>query len=274
MQLSDWIQQATARLTTAQIASPKLEAQVLAAHVLLVDRTFILTHPEHEFNELAGEALLQRRQAHEPLAYILGYREFFGRRFRVNPDVLIPRPDTETLIEEALKLPNQPVTVLDIGTGSGCIAVTLKLEKPSWTVTATDVSADALQVARENAETLGAECTFRISDLFEHIEDQQFDLIVSNPPYIVNDYPLEAEVADHEPTLALFGGADGLDIYRRLAEQARDHLAPEGQLILEIGFDQGTTVPDLFERAGWSTEVLKDLSGNDRVVIAKPSPQG
>jgi len=270
MQLSDWIQQATARLTIARISSPKLEAQVLAAHILLVDRTFILTHPEQEFNKFAGESLLQRREAHEPLAYILGYREFFGRKFRVNPDVLIPRPDTETLIEEALKFPNEPLNVLDIGTGSGCIAITLKLERPKWNITATDISADALQVARENAEILGAECTFRISDLFEHLANQKFDLISSNPPYIVNEYPLDPEVAIHEPCLALFGGIDGLDFYRQIAQQAKNYLTANGSLILEIGFDQGTSVPELFVELDWNTQLVQDLGGNDRIVIANP----
>ena len=190
MLLSEWLIQATDRLSQAGFISAKMEAQVLAGHAMLVDRAWVLSHPEHGVNDLALEALLQRRENGEPLAYILGYREFYSRRFRVDTNVLIPRHETEVLIETALQIENKLLRVLDIGTGSGCIAVTLKLERPDWSVWATDISFPALQVARENAETLGADVTFRHSNLFEQLEHETFDLIVSNPPYIGRDEPL------------------------------------------------------------------------------------
>ena len=143
MQLNEWLTSASARLGAAGVTAHKLEAQVLAGHVMLVDRTWVLTHSDHEVNELALEGVLQRRESGEPLAYILGYREFYSRRFRVDSNVLIPRQETECLVEAALALPSDNMRVLDIGTGSGCIAITLKLERPTWEVWATDISSSA-----------------------------------------------------------------------------------------------------------------------------------
>ncbi len=268
MEIGPWVNQAAARLEQAGIASPRLEAQLLAAHVLLVDRTYILTHPSGELNELAAEQLLQRRESQEPLAYILGYREFYGRRFRVTPSVLIPRQETELLVEEALRLPNsQPPTphrILDVGTGSGCIAITLKLERPDWDVWAVDISGAALQVARENAETLGAEITFRHSDLFSALKGEKFELILSNPPYVGIEEPLPDEIKNHEPPTALFADNKGLKIYQQLAATYRDYLTENGTVILEIGQSQGEAVAKLFQG-----QILQDLSGNDRAVKAQ-----
>ena len=262
MTVGEWIPAATQRLERAGVTSARLEAQLLAAHVLIVDRTYILTHPEAELNELAAETLVQRRESQEPLAYILGYREFYGRKFRVTPSVLIPRQETELLIEEALKLPTS-LRVVDIGTGSGCIAITLKLERPDWDVWAVDISGAALQVARENAETLGAEITFRHSDLFSGLEGERFDLILSNPPYIGIEEPLPAEIRNHEPPTALFADNHGLKIYQQLADAYRHQLNEGGRILLEIGQSQGPAVAELFQG-----EILKDLSGNDRAVRA------
>jgi release factor glutamine methyltransferase len=231
--------------------------------VLMLDRSFVLTHPEHEVNELALEQLLQRRENHEPLAYILGYREFYGRRFRVDRSVLIPRHETEVLIEEALKFESKSARVLDLGTGSGCIAVTLKLERPLWLVDAVDISNAALQVARENAETLGADVTFRLSDLFEHVLQPQYDLIVSNPPYIGLDEPLPIEVKEFEPKQALYADDHGMAIYKRIAASVFDHLSEGGHLILEIGQTQGGAIQELFPTA----TIVRDLDGNDRVAV-------
>jgi release factor glutamine methyltransferase len=263
MQLNEWLTSASSRLSAAGVTAHKLEAQVLAGHVMLVDRTWVLTHPEHQVNELALEGLLQRRESGEPLAYILGYREFFSRRFRVDSNVLIPRQETECLVEAALALPGDNMRVLDIGTGSGCIAITLKLERPTWEVWATDISSSALQVARENAETLGADITFRHSDLLAQLEGEKFDLIVSNPPYIGRDEVIPNEVRDYEPDSALFADSHGLALYQKLSRQILDHLNSGGLLILEIGQDQGSSVQKLF----YGSTVLKDLSGNDRVVV-------
>lgn len=262
MTLTEWLPFASRRLQSAGVSAHKLEAQVLAAHSLLVDRTFVLTHPEHEVNDLALEVLLQRRENGEPLAYILGYREFFSRRFRVDPNVLIPRHETETLVETALRFKPEICSVLDIGTGSGCIAITLKLERPNWEVWATDISSSALQVARENAETLGADICFRHSDLLSQLDGETFDLIVCNPPYIGRDEVLPREVKDFEPDSALFADDNGLSLYHILAEQAPKHLRPGGQIILEIGYQQGESVSALFP----GSKVIRDLDGNDRVV--------
>ena len=263
MRLSEWLPVASSRLQAAGVSAHKLEAQVLAAHAMLVDRTWVLTHPEHEANEFALEGLMQRRENGEPLAYILGYREFFGRRFRVDTNVLIPRHETEVLVETALDFAKPAAKVLDIGTGSGCIAITLKLERPDWEVWATDISSSALQVARENAETLGADITFRHSDLLEQLEGEMFDLIVSNPPYIGRDEALPSEVKEFEPSSALFAENSGLALYEQLADHAPRQLNPAGQVILEIGQDQGQSVSALFP----GSKVIKDLDGNDRVVI-------
>jgi release factor glutamine methyltransferase len=262
MQLYEWLINASTRLHAVGVAAHKLEAQVLAGHVMLVDRTWVLTHPEHKVNELALEGLLQRRESGEPLAYILGYREFFSRRFRVDPNVLVPRQETEILVETALGLPGEQLRVLDIGTGSGCIAITLKLERPNWEVWATDISCSALQVARENAETLGADITFRHSDLLEQLQGEKFDLIVSNPPYIGRDEVIPNEVRDYEPDSALFSNDGGLAIYRALAQQAPSHLTDEGRLIVEIGQTQGPAVSLQFP-GSW---IIKDLDKNDRVL--------
>ena len=262
MQLQQWLLQASNRLSAAGVSAHRLESQVLAAHAMLVDRTWVLTHPDHEVNDLALEGLLQRRENSEPLAYILGYREFFGRRFRVDPNVLIPRQETEVLVETALEFRPDLASVLDIGTGSGCIAITLKLERPNWNVWATDISGPALQVARENAETLGADICFRHSDLLAQLDGEKFDLIVSNPPYIGREEELSREVRDFEPGSALFADDHGLAIYRQLAEHAPAFLRPGGQIILEIGYRQGEKVSAMFP----GSEVIKDLDGNDRVV--------
>lgn len=268
MRLDDWLRQAESRLGQCGISSPRLEAQMLARHVLRVDRCWLLTHPEHEFNELAGETLLQRREAQEPLAYILGHREFFGRSFHVSPAVLIPRHETEVLIETALAHGRKDANVLDIGTGSGCIAITLERERPDWTVTAVDISPAALSVARRNAEDLGSDVRFLHSDGFTELLGESFDLIVSNPPYIGRGEPLDTEVVDHEPHLALFSGDTGLEFYQRLSVEAPAYLSDGGLLMLEVGYRQAKEVRDLFESAGWEhVETVEDLDRTPRVVM-------
>ena len=222
----------------------------------------------------------------KPVSYITGMKEFMGLEFAVNEAVLIPRPETELLVEEAVKEleaisreAEAVPRVLDLCTGSGAIAVSIRHFVPQAEVTATDLSEEALKVARENAERLTAGgIRFLQGDLFEAFSNLQapgselFNLIVSNPPYIpakVID-GLMPDVKDFEPRLALDGGTDGLDIYRRLIPQAAEHLAPGGVLLLEIGFDQGETVPDLCRQAGLGNiAVLKDLAGLDRVVRAE-----
>ncbi|MFZ4506637.1 MAG: peptide chain release factor N(5)-glutamine methyltransferase [Fimbriimonas sp.] len=271
MNVGEWLNRATQALDSVGIESARLEAQVMVAHVTRTDRSWVAAHPEAEFPDLAAESMLIRRCAREPLAYILGYREFWGRRFSVTSDVLIPRQDTETLVEWALNRDGSDSSrVLDIGTGSGCIAITLKLERPRWQVTGVDLSPRALAVARRNGEALGAEVTWLESDLGGAVAGEQFDLIVCNPPYIATGTALMPEVSEFEPPSALFAGRDGLGTYRRLAEQAKSLLAPAGVLALEIGFGQQRAVTCLLKAEGWEVlEAIPDLSGIVRVLVAR-----
>ena len=218
--------------------------------------------------------LAEKRLARVPLQHLTGEQEFMGLPFRVTPDVLIPRQDTEHLVEEALAC-CEGRRVLDMCTGSGCIAISIaRLGKPA-SVTGADISEAALAVAGDNAARLGADVAWVKSDMFAGI-DGEFDVIVSNPPYIPPEQieGLEPEVKDHEPRLALYGGEDGLDYYRTLVTEGAKHLRPArngeegGILIVEIGFDQGVSVPALFREAGFTgVRVRKDYAGLDRVVI-------
>ena len=215
------------------------------------------------------EAAVNRRLAHEPLQHILGEWDFMGLTFIVSPDVLIPRQDTETLAEEAERLISERgyKTLLDICTGSGCIGISLQ-KRTGIAAALADISPAALGIAKKNAENLGAECEIEKSDLFAAFEGRRFDLITANPPYIPTEIVKTlSEEVQKEPTLALDGGADGLCIYRRIAKEYGAFLNEGGALLMEIGFDQGETVPALFEGArGAEIKLIKDISGNDRVV--------
>ena len=265
MNVAEWTYLASRRFEAQGIESPRLEAEMLAAHVLRVDRTWLFAHPEHEFNELAGEVLAQRRELREPLAYILGWREFYGRRFRVTPDTLIPRQETELLVEWALEIPAE--RGLDIGTGTGCIAITLQLERPKTAWTATDIEARTVDVARENAASLGAKIDWQQTDLVAALPDQSFDLVVSNPPYVGDHEPLMPEVGQFEPKRALFSGPTGLEIYARLATEVPRVIRPEGVCLLELGQGQAEPVRSLFEAAGWiHLETRLDYCQIERVI--------
>jgi len=255
-------------LRTAGIESANLESQVLAAHTCGMSRSELLAHPEWDVPHEA-EVLLQRRLSGEPLAYILGHREFYGREFRVSSCVLIPRPETETLVDACLNSAQKSSArdVLDLGAGSGCIGVTLKLEAPRLKVVLADVSRDALEVARENALTLEADVELVESDGFESLFGRRFDLIVTNPPYVAESDALPAEVRDYEPPLALFAGNAGLDFYRRLATEAKDHLTEGGKLFAEVGDRQAEEAAALFESQKWILKAVhRDLLGFDRVL--------
>jgi release factor glutamine methyltransferase len=265
----EWITQAKHRLLLAGFEAPSLEAQVLAAHILEQTRSYVLGNPQADIDEEAAEHLVARRLAHEPLAYILGYREFYGRVFEVTPDVLIPRHETETIIDAFRSLHTllpPAAAVLDIGTGSGCIAITLKQEFPALRVTAVDISRAALDVAESNADALEADVNFVQGDLLERLGT--FHAIVSNPPYVAPKDYLPDEVKQFEPHVALFAGEDGLDTYRRMAGEAAEHI--EGDyplLLLEIGIGQAASVRELFIAGGWQfREGFKDLSGIERVL--------
>lgn len=252
-----------------------LEAQLLLQHVLNVNRTWLITHENDalEPNQQASfEVLLQRRLSSEPLAYILGKREFYGLDLAVTPDTLIPRPDTETLVEAALeKIPdNVNCNILDLGTGSGAIALAIAHNRPQANVVAVDFSQAALKIAQQNSEDLSiANVSFTHSDWFSALKGQKFDVIVSNPPYIeANDPHLTA--LNFEPTSALISGVDGLDDIRRIAQSALIYLKPQGWLMLEHGYNQATQVQDLLAENGLTDiRTIQDLGGNDRVTIGK-----
>jgi release factor glutamine methyltransferase len=264
MRVSEWVSQAATRLQETGVESAKLEAQVLAAHSMGISRSELLARQQEDVD---AEALLERRLTGEPLAYILGYREFYGRRFKVGPAVLIPRQETEVLIDAALAVARAE-TVLDLATGSGCIGITLKLERPQLSVTLSDVSSAALEVAKENAAALEANVELIESDLFTGLDGRRFDLIVSNPPYVRLGDPLTKEIREFEPALALFAGSDGLDFYRRLAKEAVDHLKPNGRLLVEVGDGQGPDVISVFNAEGWRPmDAFSDLLGHQRVLV-------
>ncbi len=256
----------------------RLEARVLAAHALQVDPAWLIAHDTDTLKpaQVAGfDALLMQRLAGIPVAYVVGAREFYGRRFQVTPDVLIPRPDTELLVECALQAmpPRRSLEVLDLGTGSGCIAITLALERPDARVTAIDQSAAALEVARRNARHLGASVVFQAGDWFSPLGGQQFDLIVSNPPYIAaHDPHLSRGDLRFEPVGALASGADGLDDLRAIVAASRSHLKPGGVCLLEHGWDQVGAVCSLFRQQGWHAPTSwPDLAGILRVSGGKLS---
>ncbi|MDD5390124.1 MAG: peptide chain release factor N(5)-glutamine methyltransferase [Gallionellaceae bacterium] len=271
--LADLLRSATERLSlTLPPREARLEAQILFAHGLGVNRAWLIGHDRDRLTPeqiAAVAALLKRRLAGEPVAYLLGEREFYGRPFRVTPDVLIPRPDTELLVELALERlpPNEALKVLDIGVGSGAVAVSLALERPRCRVTGVDLSAGALRVAEANAEALRAGVEFLISDGYEALGGRRFHLIASNPPYIAAADPhLKQGDLRFEPPLALASGGDGLDLIRRLVSEAPAHLEPGGWLLLEHGWDQAAAVRALLREAGFSAVFsATDLGGHERV---------
>ena len=256
-----------------------LDARVLAERILDWDTARYLTHAnEEEPEEFAGrfEALVARRAGREPTAYIVGRREFCGVDFQVTPAVLIPRPETELIVEAALAAFSRSsgaIDIADVGTGSGCLAVTLARERPASRVLATDISSDALDVARLNARRLGVASRVELleTDLLNGVE-REFDLIVSNPPYVPEHdrAQLQPEVRDYEPSRALFAGDDGLSVIRRLIDQVPGRLKPEGRLIFEFGFGQADGIRTLLSntRSMVLLDLRRDLQGIPRVAIA------
>lgn len=258
-------------LEDAGVAAPRLTAEVLLAHAIRCERAWLYAHSDEELRELwwihYGRYLHQRMQG-KPTQHITGRQEFYGREFRVTPDVLIPRPETEHSIEAALPFAREASWIADIGTGSGAIGVTLSLETQAQVVCA-DISEAAVRVAAENARRLGSNARFVVCDLGSALASNQFDLIVCNPPYVPEDGSenIQREVREHEPRVALFGGPDGLDVYRRLIPDAARLLKPGGHLILEIGWSAADAVGAML--AEWSrVEIKPDLAGIPRVIIA------
>lgn len=296
------LKQGMGRLRDANVPSYTLAAELLLLYVVGRDRTWIYSHPEELVSESATEAYLQlvaRRADGEPTQHLTGKQEFWGLEFCVSPDVLIPRPETEHLIEVALdrlavreiraarppRLTGQNVTLVDIGTGSGCLAIALAKELPAATIYATDVSPTALRVARQNAERLGfaTQIHFVESNLFRGLSPLaarhspiSFDLIVSNPPYVSRRDKsfLSVEVREHEPDLALYGGEEGYEFYAELISQSAERLNPTGLLVLELGYDSLPAVQPLLGPDKWANiGVTNDLSGIPRVLSAERLPR-
>ncbi|MBX3097657.1 MAG: peptide chain release factor N(5)-glutamine methyltransferase [Fimbriimonadaceae bacterium] len=270
MTRGEWVTRADNALSSHGVSSPRLEAQILLSTAIDESRSRLLASLPAPLNDLtrrAADSLLARRLNNEPLAYILGKREFYGREFQVGPGVLIPRIETETLIDAALQLRWE--SVLDVGTGSGCIAITLACERPDSRVVAVDIEQQAIDVARENGK-LARRVVFLLSDLFEGVKGDSFDLIVSNPPYIGEDEPIPKEVREFEPSAALFADDGGLAMYRRIAVEAPAYLSGSGHLILEIGDSREQDVREIFARHRWNeVEVRPDLDGRPRALVLK-----
>jgi len=249
-----------------------MDSRALLRAALGVSDTYLIAHPGRTLTDRQRDrylAWVERRRAGEPVAYLTGEREFYSLAFKVTPAVLIPRPETELLVEAALERvpPNEPFRVLDLATGSGCVAVAIAAHRPRARVTATDISRDALAVARDNAARHGAVVEFLESDWFDALAGRRFDLIVSNPPYVAERDPhLSQGDSRFEPRTALVAGADGLTCIRLIIAQARAHLEPGGGLLFEHGHDQAARCRALLAQAGYSEVATRhDLAGIERV---------
>lgn len=269
MKVYQMLEKVKKELESAKICDTA-EAEWLVALALSKKRSFA-----HSERELAKEeeqkilSFLEERKQNKPLAYIVGNQEFYGYTFVVNQDVLIPRSETEELVCLVKNNISRNEKVLDIGTGSGAIAIVLAKETNA-VVTAVDISKKALKVAKENAKRLDAKVVFVCSDLFENLDGQVFDIIVSNPPYISeNEYEnLEKDVKDFEPKLALVANDNGFEIYERIISQAKNHLSENGKIFFEIGFSQAEKIKKLLEKDFENIKIFKDLEGKDRMVMA------
>lgn len=272
----DALRSAAKRLSEAGVASPIRDARRLLAHVLETDTAHLSSRETDDLTretQLQFEKLVSRRSLREPVSHLLGYRDFWKSRFKVTSNVLDPRPETELLVELALSEPF--ARVLDLGTGSGAILISLLLERVEARGVGTDISPEAILIAGENAATLGVEdrITLPLSEWFDDLGGR-YDLIVSNPPYIAlaEMQELDPEVREHEPRIALTDEGDGLAAYRVIAAEALGHLTPKGRVLVEIGASQGADVAQLFRNAGFSSvAVHRDLDGRDRVVEARIS---
>jgi release factor glutamine methyltransferase len=279
--IEELLNKAQQELTEAKIDTPRLDAEILLARILEKPRTYLMTWPEREVESEAAQKFqtwMGRRLNCEPVAYILGDQEFYGHLFKVSPAVLIPRPETEHLVEKALdwcrakelKTPK----ILDLCTGSGCVGLTVALEIPGAEVTLSELSPEAKSVALQNRDDHGLQGRVQVleGDLFEPINPgQSFDLILANPPYVEESYldQMQKDVRDYEPHLALFAPEDGLSLIRRIIAQSPGFLKPGGLLALEIGAGQSGRVNALWGQSWKSSGIIKDLSGHDRTVYAE-----
>jgi release factor glutamine methyltransferase len=277
--IADLLRDASRMLQAAGVPESRREAGALLSFVTGRDRTFLISHAEDLVDHGEGERFreaVERRVGGEPLQYITGVQDFYGREFWVTPDVLIPRPETELLVEAALEVIvniSAPL-ICDVGTGSGCIAVTLLSERTDARAVAVDVSEAALGVAAQNSQRhrVADRVELKVSDCFDRLDRTTFDLIVSNPPYVSADAlaGLQREVRDHEPLVALSPGADGLSVIRHLLQDGPRFLKPDGHLIMEIGFDQGEKVQNIIDRKIWRLlEIRPDLQSIPRIVVVQ-----
>lgn len=277
--ISEILREATVQLQSAGISDPRREAGSLLTFALGKDKTFLIAHSEYELTaeeETRFAKLLQRRERREPLQYITGRQEFYGLDFTVTPDVLIPRPETELIVEHALEIlqPRENPSFCEIGVGSGCISVAILHEEKSATAIGLDVSEKALEIARLNAANNGVaeRLKLKISDVFAALENEKYDLIVSNPPYIPRQHieTLQAEVRDFEPHIALTDERDGLSIVTKIVDEAPFFLKPAGFLLMEIGVNQAAEVREMFAAKVWAElDIRPDLQGIPRMVRAR-----
>jgi release factor glutamine methyltransferase len=273
MTLHEALLQGTKLLEDGSIASPRLTAEVLLCHALGRERPFLYAHPENELREVEwihyGRYLHERLKG-KPTQYITGRQEFYGREFRVTPGVLIPRPETELVVQTVIETARSAQLILDAGTGSGAIAITLQLETHAL-VCGSDISADALAVAAGNAKKLGGQVELVRCDLISAFADASMDVIVSNPPYVpLGDRAgLQREVRDYEPDAALFAGLTGYEIYARLISDAVRVLRPGGWIVLELGYNSRDRVLEILEPRWLDVRVVPDLAGIPRVLAGR-----
>ncbi|QQS46020.1 MAG: peptide chain release factor N(5)-glutamine methyltransferase [Acidobacteriota bacterium] len=278
--IAETLRAATDRLRAASAPNDVLDAQALLAHALGCDRTYLIVNYREELSAEAIRGfteLIERRATGEPLQYITGRQEFFGLDFEVTPDVLIPRPETEIIVEETIRLAEgiESPMIIDAGTGSGCLAVTLARELPGARIIATDISVAALRVARRNARrhNLEERISFLAADLLDALVEEPFaDFLISNPPYVSGSQmqALQREVRDWEPATALTDFDDGLSFYRRLLRDAVSRLKPGGYLICEMGFSQSGAVTEMVDDRHWvERRLLDDLQGIPRTIVLR-----
>ncbi|MFB3895864.1 MAG: peptide chain release factor N(5)-glutamine methyltransferase [bacterium] len=282
--ISDILKAAERQLNRVGIDSARLDSEVLLSHVLGCDRAYLLVHGEKKINAdqwSVFQKLVARREKHEPVAYLIGHKEFMGLDFLVTPDVLIPRPETEIIVETAINLAGkmQQPKILDIGCGSGCIVISLAKHIQTVKCYTTDISQRAITIAQQNETRIlgNNQIQFIEKDLFPEISELEtkFDIIVSNPPYITESElaSLASDIRDYEPQRALNGGVDGLTIIRKIIKEAPRYLNNDGYLILEIGDKQAPAVRKLVEETGrfavQSTQFISDLAGKERILITK-----
>ena len=271
-----------AQLLEKGIENARFDADLLLAEVLGMshrDRLYLdLDRNLSREEEVSYREGIIRRARHEPLQYILKRQEFMGLSFSIDERVLIPRPDSEILVEKWLEIIRQEerpgrdhlIKVVDLCTGSGALAISMAYYYPKAEVVGTDLSLDALDVARQNAVRLGVSVQWRQGDFVTPIQGETWDFIITNPPYVsTEDYSQCAPEIFHEPSMAFLGGQDGLDFYRRLSEEVRPLLTPQGKLLMEIGWNQAKAVCDIFRMKGFETQVFPDLAGRDRVILAR-----